>query len=432
MVDVQGEIRYQASQLNPGVRDVYALQPEALGAAVANLVPAEDTFGAFLHPDAAAPPDRDDLRRDPRRRRPQALEREPAAYRTLRGHPRVLRGVRGQARRHLGRRRRASERRLRHDGVPGLLRSRPIGASRTPNWPAFALMVRLRQGVRPDGARRLPRGARSPCSAASPNVEKKTYRGLTYRRIRLEVQIADYATDEAGLHPRAEPLHLREQRDLLPEDPRHDGGPRCEHKPLSADPTFRETMSRLDERVAPDALPRPREALPRPAALGVPGRCRAASSGISAASGCATSARTRNEAVRYRKQLLSGLHARSTAARRTPAARAEIEERVDRALGHLAGPLPGVRRGVPPGAARRYRRLRAVRARHPGRAAPPVREVGPPPPAPSDARGGGRKSLSRRRPAPAPPPVLTARGRWLPLRPSSRRAGMAELADALG
>ena len=48
MVDVQGEIRYQASQLNPGVRDVYALQPEALGAAVANLVPAEDTFGAFL------------------------------------------------------------------------------------------------------------------------------------------------------------------------------------------------------------------------------------------------------------------------------------------------------------------------------------------------------------------------------------------------
>ena len=325
MVDVQGEIRYQASQLNPGVRDVYALQPEALGAAVANLVPAEDTFGAFL---IRTPPLHlietiyDEILNDGDRRLWNENLRRTGRYEDIHEFFAEFAS-------RLGDTSGVAVARLSdvYDTMefPGFFDPDPA-AHPDANWPAFALMVRLRQGVRPEELDAYLE-ERIPVLGGESNVEKETYRGLTYRRIRLEVQTADYATVEPAYILAqnhfifaSNETYFRKILDTMV-DP-------VEHKPLSADPTFRETMSRLDEeshltlfldleklfRVPPVSEP---EAQPR---------------------GFLWDQRSiwlrnerapRNEAVRYRKQLLTD-YTRENGRPADAAARAKIEEQVDR------------------------------------------------------------------------------------------------------
>ncbi len=249
MVDVQGEIRYQASLLHPDVRDVYSLRPEPLGSAVANLVPAEDTFGAFL---LRTPPlhlietiyweilddaDRTLWKDNLERTRRQGGIHYEDIHEFFAEFAAKLGDTSGIAVARLSDLYDSME-------FPGFQDRSPKDHPAA-NWPAFALMVRLRQGVRPEELDAYL-AERIPVLGGEPKVEKKTYRGLTYRRIRLEAQSVDYATVEPAyilaqdhfIFASNETYFLKILDTMVaPQD----------HKPLSADPTFRETMSRLDE-----------------------------------------------------------------------------------------------------------------------------------------------------------------------------------------
>ncbi|MHC5011272.1 MAG: hypothetical protein ACYTG6_10020, partial [Planctomycetota bacterium] len=187
-----GEIRYRFDQLGPGVQDVYVLRPELIRSGIPSLVPAEDTFGALL------------LRTPP-------LHLITAIYQDL-----LTPGDRKLWQDNL--------RRMGHYGsieeffaefADKLGNTAGIAVGRVsevfdrvdyPDWYSdpdenpdasfaalgTAMVVRLREGMKPQELDAYL-ASKIPLLGASDELEKVDYRGLTYTRIRLKHEIADFA-----------------------------------------------------------------------------------------------------------------------------------------------------------------------------------------------------------------------------------------------
>lgn len=325
ILSVKGEIRYQSSQLSPDVRDVYALPPEDMGGAVANLVPAEDTFGAFL---LRTPPLHliqtiyEEILNDGDRRLWRENLRRSGRYENIdeffAEFASKLGDTSGIAVARMSEVYDPME-------FPGFFDPNPT-AHPEAERPAFAMMVRLRQGLRPEELDAYLED-RIPVLGGAPKVEKRDYRGLTYRRIRLEAQSSDYLDMEPAyilaqnhfIFASNETYFLKILDTMV--DPQT-------HKPLASDPTFRSTMSRLDEkshltlfldldklfRVPPTSEPgaQPRGFLWDRRSIWL-----------------LKNRQPRNEVKRYREKLLTE-YTKANGRPASGAARAEIEAKVDR------------------------------------------------------------------------------------------------------
>lgn len=245
LLQVSGDIRYQSSNLSDGVREVYDLQPEELGASVAALVPAEDTFGVFL---LRTPPYHlidtiynEILSDGDRRLWQENFQRMNSDYRDIeqlfREFADRLGDTAGVA---VGRLSDVYDTKALPKFFPD--------ASEYPdaNWPALAILIHLKQGVRLEELDDYFE-KRVPLLGGKAEVEKKQYRGLTYRRIHLEVKPGDYATvDPAYILAQdhfifsSNESYFRKILDTMV-DPKG-------HPPLSTDQTFQATMTRLPER----------------------------------------------------------------------------------------------------------------------------------------------------------------------------------------
>ncbi len=184
-------IRYHPAQLGPGVGEVYALQPEAPGSAVAGLVPQEDTFAALLlrtqpgqllsgiFQDILTPAQqqlwRDNLRRMGRYEDIEDFFGEFAAK---------LSNTAGIAMARMS---------DPYDTLdyPGFWVDDPEQYP-SPGFGAIAMMVHLNRDTSPAELDQYL-AERVPLLGGSPELEKVEYRGLTYTRIGLQMEAADFA-----------------------------------------------------------------------------------------------------------------------------------------------------------------------------------------------------------------------------------------------
>lgn len=243
VVEGRAEIRYQPSQLGRGIHEVYALRPEPLGESVAALVPAEDTFGVLL------------LRTPP-------LHLIRAIYEEILGES--DRQLWNENLRRMGRYENIEE--FFEEFAERLGDTAGVAVARIsdvyddmhfpgfyldpqeypdPNWPALAMMVRLRSGTLPEELDEYL-AERVPLLGGSPELEKVEYEGLTYTRIRLEVQSADYAMVQPAYILAQDHFifcsnesYFRKILDTMV-DP-------TGHPSLATDATFRSTMEHLPE-----------------------------------------------------------------------------------------------------------------------------------------------------------------------------------------
>ena len=245
-VRAHARIRYHPSQLGPGVGDVYALSPEAPGSAVAGLVPQEDTFAALLlrtqpaqlltgiFEDILTPAQqqlwRDNLRR---MRRYESIEEFFAEFASKLGDTAGIALAR------------LSDP---YDTLdyPGFWVDDPEKYP-SPGFGAIAMMVHLNRDSSPAELDAYL-AERVPLLGGSPELEQVTYRGLTYTRIGLQMEAADFAhvspawilAQEHFIFASNE-TYFRKILDTLV-DPKA-------HPPLKEDPTFRAAMDKLPSRV---------------------------------------------------------------------------------------------------------------------------------------------------------------------------------------
>ena len=240
------QIRYHPAQLGPGVAEVYALEPQEPGSAVAGLVPEDDTFAALLlrtqpqqlltgiFEDILTPAQqqlwRDNLRRMGRYEEIGDFFAEFAAK---------LGDTAGIALARL------SDPYDRLD-YPGFWVDDPEKYP-SPGFGAIAMMVRLNRDTTPAELDAYL-AERVPLLGGSPDLQRVEYRGLTYTRIGLQMEAADFAhvspawilAQEHFIFASNE-TYFRKILDTLV-DPR-------EHPPLKENATFRAAMDKLPSRV---------------------------------------------------------------------------------------------------------------------------------------------------------------------------------------
>ena len=243
MALVRAGVRYQPSQLAKGIQEVYSLPPEELDESVAASLPAKDTFGALLlrtpplhliqgiYQDILGPGDRqlwnENLRRMGKYNNIDEFFEEFAAN---------LSDTAGIA---VGRMSDTFDT-VDYDGFY----SDDIKVP-DPHWPALAMMVRLKRGVKADELDAYL-AERVPLLGAKSDLQKVEYRGLTYTRVEQEMKIADYAIMQPAYILAqnffifsSNESYFRKILDTMV-DPKSS-------PPLSADPTFRSTMQQLQE-----------------------------------------------------------------------------------------------------------------------------------------------------------------------------------------
>ncbi len=359
LLQVETEIRYQPSQLAEGISDVYALRPRTPGLVRGSPASRRGHVRRPPAPDAAAPPHPGDLRRHSHARRPRSSGTTTsgawASTRTSTSSSRSSPGSSSDtAAIAVGPRRATSS------TASTTRTSTPTPTLPDPNWPALAMMVRLKTGVLPAELDAYL-AERVPLLGGQSELEKVEYRGLTYTRIEQEMKIADYATDEAGVHPRAGSLHLREQRDATSGRSSTRWWTRRRIRRSPSDPTFRSHDAAARRGDAPHASSSTwtsSSACPR---IAGPVRSPGASSGISATSGCVTNRHPRTRPSASGSELQAG---RTRSGHGAPRRREERRrsKRGSRSDGTLDGAVPGASRRSTARTSAGYGRLRAFGA----------------------------------------------------------------------
>jgi hypothetical protein len=242
LLQVETDIRYQPSQLAEGIQEVYALRPGRLASSVAALLPAEDTFGALLlrtsplhliegiYEDVLTPGDRELWNNNLRRM---------GKYQDIHEFFAEFAGkLSDTAAIAVGR---VSDV---FDGIDYTDFYTDTDLP-DPNWPALAMMVRLKTGVLPAELDEYL-AERVPLLGGSSELEKVEYRGLTYTLIKQEMKIADYALMKPAYILAQDHFlfatnesYFRKILDTMVDSKAHPS--------LASDPTFRSTMQRLDE-----------------------------------------------------------------------------------------------------------------------------------------------------------------------------------------
>ena len=245
-VQAHATIRYQEGLLGRGVRDVYGLEPEPPGSLVANLVPAEDTFGALLLKTSALHLLRgiyEDVLDPGSRRLWRENLRRMGGYEDIDDFFQEFAGKLGDTAGIALARMGDIYDPLEYDGF---FTTDPM-AHPDPEFPAIAMIVRLRRDTSPAELDAYL-AERVPLLGGSPDLEKKDYQGLSYTRVNLQQEAADFALftpcwilaqDHFIFASNESYFHKILDTVLEPKV----------HPPLADDPTFRASMDKLPEKV---------------------------------------------------------------------------------------------------------------------------------------------------------------------------------------
>ncbi len=246
-VEAHATIRYQEGLLGTSVQDVYGLQPEEPGSLVANYVPAKDTFGALLLKtpalhllrgiywdvldDGARKLWKDNLARMGGYHDPDEFFQEFAGK---------LGDTAGIA---------VARMSDIFDNLEyqGFLLTQDVMDQPDPEVPALAMIARLRRDTLPAELDAYL-AEKIPLLGASPDLERKEYKGLTYTRAHLQQEAADFRLftpcwilAQNHLIFASNESYFLKILDTL-SDPK-------KFPPLADDPTFRASMEQLPEKV---------------------------------------------------------------------------------------------------------------------------------------------------------------------------------------